>query len=476
MAKVKHARFLANQDVFTTMRSVDERRVPVLQRDMEKNALKSVEWFTYGPLTWAQIRDEHARCFSMPKGFFYMGPMHKRNCVEVRKNGPGDHIKQFRSIYGTVRGRVTATNGAPGSLLSRSSFYTNIGAALPVLSNTNNKFRLVFQNGDLAGVGRNIVSYDPVTGLVTVYDPAHPGGTQMGDPEPGWDGRTARVGDAFAVRMMHAMIDTGGTSECCSLYESTSRVYRESWHNNSPSIYKSIRFKYNSNWAPGVRNNLIGDDANVPGINMPITDPTRLYLRWKEITYLIEPTLVPVMPSELFPSTAGLTLRKGLWPPEQQFGAVVSVTPVLLGNYNPPGHYSAPCPVYVWRINYGAGDRVMEFPVFYRPIGIPKGFHVEMWHQKTRKTGPWPSAGCNPLRSSGGQKATVKVGEWIYMKQTTMMGMPLAARNPIKRHDIFRIRFRNYKDGGLSLPSRQKVSLKYRVIKGYVWNIPFLEE
>lgn len=473
MSKIKHAKFYANQDVFSTMRSVDERRTPVLQRDMEKNALKSVEWFTYGPLTWAQVRDEHARCLTMPKGFFYMGPTHKRNCVEIKTGGAG-HIKQWKSVYGTIRGHVTAVNGAPGTLASRSSFFADIGIALPNLSNTNSKFRLVFQNGDLAGVGRNVVSYDQVTGLITLYDPAHPGGQQKGDPVPGWDGRLIRVGDAFVIRMMHSA--TTGSPECSCLYESCSRVYRDPWHDNSPSVFKSIKFKYSSHWAPGVRDNLIGDDPNVPGINHPIADGQNLYLRWKEITYLIEPTLVPVMPSTLFPSLVNLSLRKGLWPPQQQFGAVTSVTPVLIGNYTPPGHWSTPCPVYIWEINYGGPVRRYEFPVFYRALGIPRGFHLEMWHQKTRKNGPWPSRGCNPLRSSGGNKATIKVGEWIYMKQINMMGMPLAPRNPIVRHDSFRIRFRNWKDGGLSLPSRQKVSLKYRQIKGYVWNIPFLEE
>lgn len=475
MAKIKSAQFYANQDVFSTMRSSEEKRAPVLQRDMEKNALKSVEWYTYGPVTWARIRDYQARCFSMPHGFFYAGPTHKRNCVEIRLGGPSNHLKQWNSIYGTIQGRVTAVAGAPGTLASRSSFFTSIGADLPNLSNTNSKFRLVFKSGDLASCGRNIVSYNQATGLVTVYDQGHPAGLQKGDPFPGWGQRLIRVGDAFVVRMMHE--GSGGSTDiCCCRYESTSRVYREPFHDNSPSIYKSIRFKYSHHWPGGVAANLIGDDPNVPGLNHPIADSQALFLRWKEITYLIEPTLVPVMPSSLFPATSGLTHRRGYWPAETHKGPITAVTPILLGNYTPPGRFSMACPIYVWEINYSGDIERVEFPAFYRPIGIPKGFHVEMWHQKTRRNGPWPSRGCNPLRSAGGTLATVKAGEWIYFKQTTMLGMPVSMRNPVKRHDSFRIRFRNFKDGGLSLPSRQKVSLKYRQIKGRVWNIPILEE
>jgi hypothetical protein len=314
----------------------------------------------------------------------------------------------------------------------------------------------------MQGITRPVLSYNQATGLLEV---ANGGYAREGDPFPGWDSRGIRISDRFKVYCRH-----DGAGGVATYWEPTSRVYRDPYGKHSVTLYKSIRFKYSTALLPQA--NSIGDDST--GVqNRAIADGTAFYLHWKDIEYNFIPEITHVMPSDLFPGVP-LSHRSSYWPCQNQLGPIIGVTPILVGTYAPPRGFAVP--VYIWRIQYAIGGfKNIQFPVFWRPKSTIKGFQMEMWAQKrSRQFGPWPTLGCN-LRRGGGGYAVIKNGEWIYFRQETVLGMPLSTRNPLKRHDDFYIRFRNKKDGGLTPLSRLRVSMKYRQIWGYVWNLPILE-
>jgi hypothetical protein len=459
-----------NSDVFTTHRVSRDRRRYATQNDLVKHN-RTETWYHDRSYTWAEIRDLHARCYPFPRGFYMFGHPHRCNLPFFTING-GAVLPQFRSLKQI--GSVRAAQGTPGSLLNRTYFTTMGISAFTIPATHKDDWRIVFLSGDFQGIEREIASYQGVMERLRLTGTV--GGQKEGKPLPCWDKRAIRDGDAFKIFCRHN--DTTA-SRVTTFWETTSRIFRYPFGSNPYNVYKSIRFKYSTVLAPQV--NTIGDDPT--GVeNWSIADGDRLSLTWREITYNFTPELAPVYPSDLFPGCGAKTHR--LWPSEQHLGAIVSVTPVFIGNYTPPGRIGAyAVPVYVYDIRYtGTGPlgKRYEWPVFYRVKGGMAGFVPELWSQgRTKKCAPRPKRrACHGRK--GGWYFNLN-GDWIHCDYaqgglpSAFLGQPVWERNSIQYHADAYVRLRNMKDGGLTPLSRMKIGVKYRRISGYGWNIPVLE-
>lgn len=453
-----------NTDVFMGHRVSRDRRRYATQNDLVKHN-RTETWFHDRSYTWAEIRDRHARCYPFPRGFYMFGHPHRCNLPYFSING-GSILPQFRSLKQV--GSVRAAQGAPGSSTNR-TWFTTIGISAPSIpaSHTDN-WVLVFTSGDFQGVERQIASFNYVTERMTLYNPAS--GMKHGKMLPLWDQRAIRSGDTFKIVCRH---NSTSASQVTTLWETTSKIFRYPFGASPYNIYKSVRFKWSKVLGPA-QTNAIGDDST--GVeNWPINDLDRISLTWREVSYNFTPELAPVYPSDLFPGCGGKCHR--LWPSEQHRGAIVSVTPVFMGNYKPPGRQGTyNVPVYTYDIVYvgtAPGAKRYEWPVFYRVKGGLPGFVPELWSQgRTKKCAPRPKRFA--VRARHGGWFFTLVGDWIYCSPA-YNGLPVVERNPLQYHADVYVRLRNMKDGGLTPLSRMKIGVKYRRISGYAWNIPVLE-